>query len=69
MGIGRTELIGGGGGSKRLKFLPGVGLGGGVKFVIYFLGGRGGGPGNLETPLATPLVRVTNCLYKQFKEC
>ena len=30
---------GGGGGPSSLKFLPGVGLGGGVKFLIYFLEG------------------------------
>ena len=44
---------------SSLKFLPGVGLGRGVKFLIYFLEGRGGGgsgqPGNpsgytLEVP-------------------
>ena len=55
-GVGRAELLGGGGSS--LKFLPGVGLGRGVKFLRYSLeaaGGGGGGPGNLETPLATPL--------------
>ena len=54
MDVGRAELLGGGGPSS-LKFLPGVGLGGSVKFLIYifFLGG---GAGNLETPLATPLV-------------
>ena len=52
-GVGRAELLGGGAPSS-LKFLPGVGLGGGVKFLIYFWEG-GGGPGNLETPLATPL--------------
>ena len=40
---------------SSLKFLPGVGLGGGVQFFIYIFGG-GGGPGNLETPLATPLI-------------
>ena len=34
---------------SSLKFLPGVGLGGGVKFLIYFLeggGGYSGQPGN-----------------------
>ena len=38
---------GGGGGSKQLKIPPGVGLGRGVKFLIYFLevGGGGGGGG------------------------
>ena len=38
----------GGGGPSSLKFLPGVGLGGGVKFLIYLLGGggRSGPPGN-----------------------
>ena len=41
-------------GPSSLKFLPGMGLGGGVKFLIYFLEGEGV-PGNLETPLATPL--------------
>ena len=44
-----------GGFPSSLKFLPGVVLGGGVKFLMYFLEGGGGGPGNLETPLATPL--------------
>ena len=34
----------GGGGPSSLKFLQGVGLGRGVKFLIYFLEG-GGGPG------------------------
>ena len=42
---------------SNLKFLPGVGLGRGVKFLMYLLE-RGGGPGNLETPLATPLQLV-----------
>ena len=33
-----------------------MGLGGGVKFLIYIWRGGGGGPGNLhETPLTTPL--------------
>ena len=32
---------GGGGGPSSFKFLPGVGLGGGVKFLIYFLDGGG----------------------------
>ena len=45
----------GGGGPSSLKFLPGMRLGGGVKFLIYFWRGGGGVPGNLETPLATPL--------------
>ena len=49
MGVGS---YGGGGGPSSLKFRPGVGLGGGVKIVIYFLEGGGG---NLETPLTTPL--------------
>ena len=44
----------GGGGPSSLKFLPGVGLGGGVKFLMYFLEGVCV-PGNLETPLAKPL--------------
>ena len=34
--------MGGGGGPSSLKFVPGVGLGGGVKFLIYFFGGGGG---------------------------
>ena len=38
----RAELGGGGGGGKQLKIPPGVGLGGGVKFLIYFLEGGGG---------------------------
>ena len=41
---------GGGGGSKQLKFLPGVGLGGGVNlfyiYIFFFLGGGGGGGGS-----------------------
>ena len=50
-GVGRAELLGvgvgvgwGGGGPSSLKFLQGVGLGRGVKFIIglYFLGGGGG---------------------------
>ena len=53
---------GGGGVPSSLKFLPGVGLGGGVKFLIYFLeggGGVSGQPGNssgyiLELQLQTP---------------
>ena len=62
-GVGRAEL--GGGGPSSLKFLPGVGLGRGVKFLIYFLegGGGGGGPGNLETPLATDLPRCRICKF------
>ena len=39
--------MGGGGGPSSLKFLPGVGLGGGVIFLIYFWRGGGSGqPGN-----------------------
>ena len=34
---------GGGGGPSSLKFLPGVGLGGGVTFLIYHLEGAGEG--------------------------
>ena len=41
---------------SSLKFLPGVGLGVGVTFFKYIFGGGGGGPDNLETPLATPLL-------------
>ena len=33
--------MGGGGGASSLKFLPGVGLGGSVKFLIYFFLGGG----------------------------
>ena len=40
-----------GGGSKQLKIPPGVGLEG------------GGGPGNLETPLATPLSYLHEHLH------
>ena len=44
-GVGRAELWGV---SKQLKIPPGVGLRGGVKFLIYFVEGGGGGgqPGN-----------------------
>ena len=49
-GVGRAGL-----GGKQLKIPPGVGLGGGVKDTILERMGGGGGPGNLETPLATPL--------------
>ena len=31
-------------------------FGRGCKISYIFLGGGGGGPGNLETPLATPLM-------------
>ena len=42
---------------SSLKLLPEVGLGGGVNiFYMFFGGGGGGGAGNLETPLATPLI-------------
>ena len=52
----------GGGGPSSLKFLPGVGWGR-CKF-IYILFGGGGVLGNLETPLATPLIpRVTRDKY------
>ena len=37
----------------QLKIPPGGGFG--RKFLIYFWRGGGGGPGNLETPLSTPL--------------
>ena len=37
--LGRAELCGGGGGRSSLKFFPGMGLGGGVTFLIYFLEG------------------------------
>ena len=46
--IGRAEL--GGWGSKQLKIPPGVGLGGGVEFRIYFLEGGGGGSGQPGNP-------------------
>ena len=52
-----------GGVSKQLKIPPGVGLGGGEKFPIYFLEG-GGGPGNMETPLEPytgPLISSKFC--------
>ena len=45
-GVGRTEL-GGGGGSR--------GGGGSNHCRLPLFCGGGGGPGNLETPLATPL--------------
>ena len=50
--------MGGGGGSKQLQIPRRVGSGRGVKFLIYFWEGGGGSgqPGNLETPLATPLT-------------
>ena len=48
--VGRAGLcLLGGGGPSSLKFLLGVGLGGGVKFLRYFLeggGGVSGQPGN-----------------------
>ena len=52
MGVGRAELWG----ASKQQIPPGVGLGGGVKFVYVFLEG---GAGNLETPLAIvhPWVR------------
>ena len=58
MGIGRAELGGGGGGGggcKQPKIPPG-----GVKFVICIFGRGGGGPGDLETPLATPLSSISH---------
>ena len=61
-GVGRAELLGGGGEvPSSLKFLPGMGLGRGVKLLtyIFFFFGGGGVPGNLETPLATPLQCFT----------
>ena len=59
--------MGGGVHASSLKFLPGVGLGRGVKFLIYFLEG-GGGPGDLETPLATPLTmgRIKEVLWVNY---
>ena len=61
MGVGRAEL-GRGGGPSNLRFLPGVGWGGGGGkiFYMYLLKGGGGpgGPGNLETPLAAPLISI-----------
>ena len=42
----------GGGGPSSLKFVPRLGLGGGVKH-LYIFGRGGGGPGNLETPRYT----------------
>ena len=45
---------GGGGVSKQLKIPPGGRFERGCKISFIFFGG-GGGPGNLETPLATPL--------------
>ena len=45
MGVGRPELWGRGVPSS-LEFLPGMGLGGSISFVIYFLrGGHGAGGG------------------------
>ena len=55
MGVGRPEL---GGGSKQLKIPPGGGFGSGCKmsYIFFWRGGvGGGGPGNLEPPLGTPL--------------
>ena len=47
------------GASKQLKIPPGGGFGRGVKFLIYFWeGGGGGGPSNLETALAIPLTLI-----------
>ena len=50
----------GGGGSKQLKIPPGGGFRRGCKISYLFLEG-GGGPGNLETPLATPLKSALWC--------
>ena len=49
-GCGQSCVNRGGGGSKWLKIPPGVGLGGGVKFIIYVLEGGGGSgqSGNLS---------------------
>ena len=45
--------------SMQLKIPPGGGFGRGCKNSYIFIGG-GGGPGNLEIPLATPLnMRVS----------
>ena len=43
----------GGGGFKQLKIPPGGGFGKECKVSYILFGGGGGGPGNLETPLAT----------------
>ena len=53
--VGRAELWWGWGVPRSLKFLPEVGLGRGVKFLIYFWEGGGG---KLVTPLATPLAHM-----------
>ena len=45
--VGRAGL--GGRVPTSLKFLPGMGLGGGVQFLIFLLGG-GGGSGQPGTP-------------------
>ena len=51
-GVGRAELGGGGAGGcpSSLKFLPGVGLREGVKFLIYFWEEGGGGSGQPGNP-------------------
>ena len=59
-GVGKAECVCVcGGGSKQLKIPHGGGFGKGCKISYIFFGGGGGGgggAGNLETPLATPLM-------------
>ena len=53
-------VCGGGGGSKQLKIPPGGGFGRGcnISYIFFLEVGGGGGPGNLETPLATPFWSI-----------
>ena len=55
-----AELSYGGGGSKQPKIPPGTGFGKGCQISYIFFGG-GGGSGNLEPPLATPLPQDEFC--------
>ena len=61
-GLGRAELWGGF--PSSLKFLPRVGLGGGVKFLIYFLEG-GGGSGQSGNPSGYTLDHLIRSLPEQ----
>ena len=78
MGVGRAELLGGGGGPSSLRFFPGVGLGGGVTFCICIFGKGGGGRATWKPlwlhpwgarppslPPGTPLVCHLTLLCKQ----